>query len=269
MRLRALLGAIASAGLLLIGVNPAGAAPPAQFSLSPDPLNVTAEVGGFGYADVTVRTRGALVIQSPAMLGTPTFFDTQAGSCWQTYQAVGDHIPPRSSCTIQVGFHPTSAGTFHDTLTVTRCTEWHESSGQLVCDTLGQSQTIQVVGVATEPPAALPDLVVQSIAFTAPPNYPPHSYTVTVLNQGEGPAELSGAGVQGYYSADQELDPATDSGACGVSMSGTLAAGATTDVPVGCSAPPGDGHAYLLVHVDITNVVAESNDANNIGSAPL
>jgi len=59
-----------------------------------------------------------------------------------------------------------------------------------------------------------------------------------------------------------------DGGACGVIMSGSLAPGATIDVVVGCSAapPPPPGEGYLLVHVDITGVVAESDETNNVGA---
>jgi trimeric autotransporter adhesin len=112
-----------------------------------------------------------------------------------------------------------------------------------------------------------PDLVVQTISLTAPANYPPHSYTVTVKNQGTGSANLGGVSVQGYYSPTTGTWPTNDP-ACGSSFNPgtTLAPGATIDIPVGCSAAPPTGDGYLVVKVDSGGIVAESDETNNIGS---
>jgi hypothetical protein len=239
------------------------AAPGPPFSLSPDPLALSAPVGGFGYGFATVTTaHRAIVIQNPATFGTSTFSDTQAGSCWQSYESVGNPIPKQSSCTIQVGFHPSALGSYSDTMTVTFCKKWHVSGGQVVCDSTDGSRSITVNGTATQP-----DLIVQAIAFTAPANYPPHSYTVTVKNLGNGSADLSGVALQGYYSPNTTYPG--DNPACGTTMSGTLTPGATTDVPVGCSFAPAAGDTYLVVKVDATNVLAESDETNNVGSVAL
>jgi CSLREA domain-containing protein len=112
------------------------------------------------------------------------------------------------------------------------------------------------------------DLTVESVAFTAPANFPPHSYTATVKNLGTGTADVANVVVQGYYSSDDTIDEG-DSPACGVVMGGTLAPGASRDVPVGCSGAPGANHTFLLVRVDDGNTLAESDEANNVGSAEL
>ncbi|MEO5574684.1 MAG: Ig-like domain-containing protein, partial [Gaiellaceae bacterium] len=118
-------------------------------------------------------------------------------------------------------------------------------------------------------PPSSADLVIDSIAFTAPAGFPqPNSYTVTVRNAGGVTASLAGVVVQGYYSADTVVDGA-DSPACGNTMSGTLAAGATTPFVVGCSGAPTAAHNYLLVQVDISNALVEGNETNNLGIAAL
>jgi hypothetical protein len=58
---------------------------------------------------------------------------------------------------------------------------------------------------------------------------------------------------------------------CGTSFSQgvSLAPGASTTIDVGCSGGPGQGDTALLVMVDDTNVVAESDETNNVFSQPL
>jgi hypothetical protein len=110
---------------------------------------------------------------------------------------------------------------------------------------------------------------VDSIALSAPAPFPqPHSYTVTVRNAGTDPASLAGVSLQGRYSADTVID-GSDSPACGVVLAGTLAPGASTPVSVGCSGAPGPTHNYLLVRVDETGTLAETDETNNVGIASL
>ena len=115
----------------------------------------------------------------------------------------------------------------------------------------------------------MPDLVVNSIAST--PTTPlPNSYTVTVSNAGSGVADLSGIAVQGYYSATQDTWPTNDP-ACGQSFNNgtTLNPGASIDIFVGCGLAPPAGDTWLVVKVDATDGLPESNEANNVGSLSL
>jgi hypothetical protein len=108
---------------------------------------------------VTVTTSRRLVIQNPATLsgdvsrtdGGSIFFDTQAGSCWQQYEALGDPLPAHTTCTIQIGFHPEAVRSYNATLTVRRCTHWHLdlTSGVIVCDALDGSRTASLTGTGT------------------------------------------------------------------------------------------------------------------------
>ena len=114
-----------------------------------------------------------------------------------------------------------------------------------------------------------PDLVVGSIALT-PTSSLPDSYTVTVTNNGTGVADLGGVAVQGYYSATQDTWPTNDP-ACGQSFNNgtTLNSGASIDIFVGCGAAPPAGDTWLVVKVDATDVLQESNETNNVGSLAL
>jgi CARDB len=115
----------------------------------------------------------------------------------------------------------------------------------------------------------LADLVVQSIAINPPPSLPlTFSYTVTVRNAGIGAAKLNGVVLQGYFSADQKLDQ-LDASAGAQSLSGTLAPGGTLTVTQGCTCAPQWSLAYVLVQVDATNMLPESNEANNVASVGL
>jgi hypothetical protein len=127
------------------------AAPPVGFMLSPSSLSYSTAAGSFEFQLVTVTTKGAVVIQNPATVtGDNAFFDTQAGSCWQNYGALGKKIPPHTSCTIQVGFHPTAPGSYSAVLTVYRCTSWHlDPNGLIFCDTLDGSQSVNLTGTGT------------------------------------------------------------------------------------------------------------------------
>jgi hypothetical protein len=152
------------AGLLAVAPLSGGAAPPPHFALSPDLLTLTAPAGpvcfpncDFEFVTVTNGKGRKLVIDNPASFdpasfgdGT-SFWDTQAGSCWQSYESLGNPIPGHTSCTIQVGFHPWSTATFNTTMTVTRCTSWHLdlTFGFIVCDTFDGSQSIAVTGTGT------------------------------------------------------------------------------------------------------------------------
>ncbi len=128
------------------------AAPPVGFTLSPSSLSYSTAAGTFQYQLVTVTTMRPVVIQNPATVtGDNVFFDTQTGSCWQSYEALGNRIPAHTSCTIQVGFHPTAAGGYISTLTVYRCTSWHldPTNGLILCDTLDGSRSVNLTGTGT------------------------------------------------------------------------------------------------------------------------
>jgi hypothetical protein len=267
--------AAAAAAAVIVPLQAGVAAPPGKFTLSPSSLSLSAPAGStypddyaFAYVTVTNPTGHPIVIQNPASFDDSHFFDTQTGigSCWQTYEVFGNPIPGKASCTIQVGFHSTTEGTFTGTMTVYRCLSWTlNANGGIQCIDLDGSKTVSLTGTAT---SALPDLSVDAIAFT--PDLQPDSYTVTVKNQGTGSADLTGVFVQGYYDPSAGTWPGADP-ACGTSFSSgtTLAAGATTDIVVSCSLAPGPADAWLNVKVDATDALTESDETNNVGSIAL
>jgi uncharacterized repeat protein (TIGR01451 family) len=140
------------------------------------------------------------------------------------------------------------------------------------CGTVSNSASVTTKksGSATSQTASItvncPDLTITSIAY---PNNDLSACTVTVKNIGAGTANLSGVVVQGYYEPDTTYNPVTGDPAGGNSFSQpTLAPGASANVTI-CtgSAPPGDH--YLVVKVDATDHLGESNENNNVASKPL
>ena len=133
------------------------AAPPQFFTLTPEVVEfeATAGVGSFDFEFVMVGTGPRwIVYQGPATTtGDPVFFDTQAGSCWQAYEALGNRIPKQTSCTIQVGFNAAVAGTYTGALVVFRCLQWHvdPTFGMILCDVTDGSQSVDLVGRAAQP----------------------------------------------------------------------------------------------------------------------
>jgi hypothetical protein len=120
-----------------------------------------------------------------------------------------------------------------------------------------------------------PDLTITNIS-------PPDSsgYTVTVQNIGNDTADVTNAAVQGYYtpSTDTTIFPppggpssiAGGDPACGATMNGSLAPGASVDVVVSCSlVPTASADTNLMVGVDVSNSVAETNENNNVAVIAL
>jgi hypothetical protein len=132
---------------------------PSAFTLSAPTFS--AAVNSFQYQSITVTTsRRPVVIQNPAGLSgdvgpntdnTMIFSDTQSGSCWQHYEALGNPIPAHTSCTIQVNFHPEAVGTYNATLSVTPCTSWttDPTHGWVVCSATGVPETVALTGQGT------------------------------------------------------------------------------------------------------------------------
>jgi hypothetical protein len=114
-----------------------------------------------------------------------------------------------------------------------------------------------------------PDLIIQAITFT-PTAESPDAYTVTVKNWGASTADLTNVAAQGYYSTTVGTWPTNDP-ACGSTFNAgtTLAPGATIDLPVGCSYPPGPSDAWLVVKIDFGDALTESDETNNITSVGL
>jgi hypothetical protein len=157
--------ALATFGLTLLVLTPvqsafAGSNP--KFTLTPNPLTMSAPAGTITYAYVTVtNTSGRpLVIDLPASVhndqtnpdGIHTIFsDSQGGSCWQAYEALGNPIPGHGTCTIQVSFLPGTTGSYTGTLTTARCTSWttDPTFGFIVCSAFDGSRTINLAGTGT------------------------------------------------------------------------------------------------------------------------
>jgi hypothetical protein len=143
---------------LTLSAQSAAAGPPPAFTLTPSVVafEATAGVGSFDYEFVMVGTGPRwLVYEGPATTtGDPVFFDTQAGSCWQSYEALGNRIPGKTTCTIQVGFDAAIAGTYTGKLVVYRCLQWHvdPTFGIILCDVRAGSQSVDLVGRALRAP---------------------------------------------------------------------------------------------------------------------
>jgi hypothetical protein len=156
-KVRAAIGsALVLLATLTVGISTVSAAPPVPFTVSPTSLSLAASAGDYDYDFVTVTTgKKSVVIENTASFGSGVeFFDTQAGTCWQSYGVLGLRVPANTSCTIQVGFHPSAAGSSTDVMTVYACKKSHvdAGSGQMVCDARDGSRTVDLTGAAT--PAA-------------------------------------------------------------------------------------------------------------------
>jgi hypothetical protein len=155
------LSLVASVILVVAALAASGGAvlamPPAAFTLSPSQLTfeATADVQSYDYDFVTLTTGPHwLIYQDPATTtGDQVFWDTQAGSCWQGFESLGNRIPGKTTCTLQIGFHSEQAGTFNGQLVVYQCTQWHldPTFGMILCDATGDSKTVDLVGTALPP----------------------------------------------------------------------------------------------------------------------
>lgn len=107
---------------------------------------------------------------------------------------------------------------------------------------------------------ALPDLIVTDIVFTT--GLTRH---VTVMNSGTASVDVQGVGLQGYLSADENLDLGVDDAAGGRVLSITsfiLAPGQSMTVSTG-GGTVGPDHMYLIQMVDHNHAVTESDETNN------
>jgi hypothetical protein len=264
-RIRAAFASAALAATALAGsLGTASAAPPPPFTLSPDPVSFVAVLNGFDYEFVTLTTGNKRVYMSSPQSTNLPFFDTQ-GDCWQSYGALGQPIPARTTCQLEIGFHPTAAGPYSDTLTVTACKRWHldPTYGFILCDTLDGSASVGLEGTVL----ILPDLVVSGITL-GDGGVSPYGFRVTVQNQGDISANISGVTVQGYWSADgTTFDPDNQNPACGQSFpSGTLVGiGGSATLTVNCPAANVSGEEYLGVEADIGDAIVEKDETNNVG----
>jgi len=149
-----LIGSLLSVVALAASVGSASASPPAAVTLSPDPVVFTADVNAYDYEFLTLTTGPRwFVYAGPASASDAAFWDTQAGTCWQGYESLGDRIPGKASCTFQIGFHPASPGTYTATFTIYRCTAWHTDPtyGFILCDATDGSYSVTLQGTATAP----------------------------------------------------------------------------------------------------------------------
>ncbi len=119
----------------------------------------------------------------------------------------------------------------------------------------------------TDSPPAAADLIVSRIDLgeldRITDRFP---YTATVRNAGGAPVDVQDVGVQGWYSEDTQVGG--DTPACGRTLSTTsrlLNPGAEVSVSINCSLLPQPAQRYLLVQVDASNRVEESDESNNVG----
>lgn len=246
-------------GLLLLP-GPAPAAPtPKTIQITKTADAATVAAGDqIGYT-ITVTNLG----KAPAadVLLTDTL-PRNAGTSWSIASA------PRGACAISSGVLSCSVSHVPDGFSVHIVSPTTSSTCGTVSNTA--AATTKKSGSATSETATIsvncPDLTITSIAY---PNGDLSACTVTVKNVGTATANLSGVVVQGYYEPDTTYNDVSGDPAGGTTFSQpTLAPGASVDVTI-CtgSAPAGDN--YLVVKVDATDVLAESNENNNVASKPL
>jgi hypothetical protein len=252
------------AAAIATNIGSASAAPPPPFTLTPSSISFSTTLNGFDYEFVTLTTGNKKIPMSSPQSTTLPFFDTQGGTCWQSYGALGQLIPARTSCTIQVGFHPTGAGPFSDSLTATACKKWHldPTYGFILCDTLDGSQSISLTGTVQ-----VPDLIVTGIIL-GDGGASPYGWILTVKNQGTVAVNVSGVSVQGYWSPDgSTYDPDTQNPACGTAFgSGTIiGVGGSIPLTVACSLGNVSGESYVGAEVDSADTIVESDETNNVG----
>jgi hypothetical protein len=270
---RALPAAAMAVAMMLGSVVGAAAAPGGgggessdpSFTVSPPILTMSAVTGTTTTGTVVVTTKKSTAVINPATSSNALFADTQTGTCWTQYGSQGRKVPMKTGCTIVVSFSPVAAGAVSGVLSITECKMFHSGpGGGLVCDVPGPSLTVDLSGTGTTPPPVLPDLVVESITLGSGTDY-----SFAIHNIGSGSADLGGVAYQGWYSADLVIDGGDD-GACGSTLgANVLAPGASVTIPVTCTGGPGATALYLLVVVDPFDALAESNEANNVGSVQL
>jgi hypothetical protein len=141
---------------------------------------------------------------------------------------------------------------------------------------VAQSNTV----TCTLPPPPQPDLTITAI--TQDPNNASWDYTATVKNIGGATADLTNVAVQGYYTASTDVTqfpplggvpPSAGGDAAGGSLippqlATSLAPGASVVVPLGSGGPTLLTDNELMVGVDVDNVLAESNENNNVSVVP-
>ena len=261
----AVAGALLVAATLAAGIGPVAAAQPPPFTISPVSLTFDTTLNNIVYDTVTLTTGSRrIAVEGPSSIGPGTpFADTQAGTCWQLYGALGQAVPAKTSCTIQVSYMPTGQGPYSATMTVYACKKWHldPTFGFIVCDQRDGSQAVALNGTVQ-----LPDLVITNITV-GDGGVSPYGYRVTVKNVGAVTADLTDVSIQGYYSPDNTTyDGSTQNPACGTTFNNgdSLAVNSTQTVTIGCAGGPGQLDQYLGVKVDAGSALIESDETNNI-----
>lgn len=264
-----LASALLAAAALAAGIGPVAAAPAPPFTISPSGLSFDTTLNTIVYDTVTLTTgKQRVVVEDPASIGPGTpFADTQAGTCWQSYGALGKPVPAKTSCTIQVSYLPTGAGPYSQTMTVYECKKSHPDPtyGFLVCDLRDGSASFSLNGTVRLPDLLITDITLGDGATT-------YGYQVTIKNVGVVAADLTGVLIQGYYSPDSTTyDGATQTPACGTTFNNgdSLAVNATRTVTIGCAGGPAQLDQYLGVKVDAGSDLIESDEANNITHVAL
>lgn len=169
------LGLIVALTIGTAGAVSAAPAPP--FTISPTSLSYTSPAGNYQWQLVTVTTgRKAVVLESPTTFGSGApFLDSQLGTCWASYGAIGLAIPMNTNCTVEIGFHPTAVGSYSDVATIYSCKKSHVAAGHTVCDVRDGSRTVSLSGQAIAPtcsytPGTTGCIVLTSVSITDSPS---------------------------------------------------------------------------------------------------
>jgi hypothetical protein len=256
-----------SAGLVVlafVATSASAAKPPSGVSAT---LAITST--GASTCTGTLTVSWSSIVQGPGGVTGVTWSADASDTGTLTFASGGSlYSPPKKSGSVQVGF-TLSAGTGEADVVVQGSTF--------------KLPTIYSNSVTCTPIA--PDLTITGISRTVPSGYPtPWSYAVTVKNIGTVTADVTNAVVQGYWTSSTDTSifpppggsPSIPGGdpACGTIMqpfATSLAPGASVDVVVGCggTGPTASADTNLMVGVDVTNIVAESNESNNVAVIPL
>jgi hypothetical protein len=246
---------------------PGGGGTTTTFTLSPSQLSFTTPIGaaGLNYVTVTTKTK-AIAIANPANSSNPRFIDTTNGTCWTSYGALGQKVPPNTSCTIAVSFYANVLGTFTGTLSVSECLRWHLSaSGGIACDKAGTPQTVALTGTSI---VGIPDLAVLGIVFdTVGPNGPA-DFRVDVGNLGLAVVQ-PGVYFEAWYSDDPVIDFDDTPAATGITTGPIGPTTGVTPVWVNAWVQPSATDQYLIIDLDHGNVIEETDETNNVFPAPL
>lgn len=202
--LSAYVNSVDAADIAAYIANPAAGSGSPAIALSATTLTFAAQTLGTTSAaqTVTVSNTGtaALTLAGIALGGTASAEFTRGGTC-----QIGTNVAAAGSCTLQVTFTPTVAGTRNATVTIT-----HNATGG--------TSTVSLVGTGALAPAVA-SVTPTALSFTQTINSTSIAQVVTVRNTGGQPLTLGAIGISGANAAEYMI------GAASTCSTGTVLSG--------------------------------------------